>query len=131
MDQTEGVGPCGSADCFCGPELERLRAIEQRARAKADAPRRLDGAASWDTASYILGERSADTEQMTANRNSGMTHDFSDATRIRNRVTGTVRNRVPGTDDWTTSDFPGHVVTTSQLEALAEMEAIDSTRPSR
>jgi hypothetical protein len=47
---------------------------------------------------------------------------FAGATRVRNRVTGTVRTRVPGTNGWTTDDYPGEVVTTSQLEALSEME---------
>lgn len=52
---------------------------------------------------------------------SNAARDFSTATRIRNNVTGTVRTRIPGTDNWETPDFPGHVVTTGQLEGLVEM----------
>jgi hypothetical protein len=51
--------------------------------------------------------------------------DFSTATRVRNIVTGTVRTRVPDTDTWTTPDYPGHVVTTEQLEQLPEMKSVD------
>jgi hypothetical protein len=49
------------------------------------------------------------------------TRDFSTATRVRNNATGTIRVRIPGTDNWMAPEFPGELVTTSQLEALVEM----------
>lgn len=52
-------------------------------------------------------------------------HDFSSATRVRNTATGTVYERVPGTNRWTCPRWPGTSGTTQQLEALPEMAAED------
>lgn len=55
-----------------------------------------------------------------------MTTDLSQATRVRNSVTGTVRIRRPGTDLWDAPAYPdAEPVTTAMLESLFEMRAED------